>query len=86
MLMTRVDGSVTVPQSGSEPLTYLITNNYNVFYLVRGDAADSLDATQPADSTHWYIYRWIDLTGTSPKASGPATEQTTWGAIKARFR
>jgi hypothetical protein len=87
VLLTRVDGSVTVPQSGGEPLTYLITNNYHAFYLVRGDAADSLDFTQPADSLHWYVYRWVDLTGTAPKASGPATkETTTWAEVKATYR
>jgi hypothetical protein len=98
VLPTRVDGSITVPQSGSEPLTYLITNNYNQFYLVRGDVAASenrnLDTTQPADSTHWYIYRWVDLSGSSPAPNSIRTASTsdrttltpaTWGHVKASW-
>ena len=45
ILTTRVDGSITVPQSGGEPLTYVITNNLNAFYFVRGDSATGLDSS-----------------------------------------
>jgi hypothetical protein len=87
VLLTRVDGSITLPQSGGSPLTYLITNNLNEFKLVRGDAAASnLDSTQPADSTHWYIYRWVDLTGIAPRTDTPSVQSTSWASIKARFR
>jgi hypothetical protein len=86
VLLTRVDGSITVPQSGSEPLTFFFSNNLHEFHLVRGDAAVNLDASQPADAQHWYIYRWVDLTGTAPKASGPATKATTWADVKATYR
>jgi hypothetical protein len=89
---TRVDGGITVPQAGSEPLTYVISNNYNVFYLVRGDLAVNLDTTQPADDKHWYIYRWVDLSeAAGPVANGgvraastgaPPTTQVTWGRLK----
>ena len=85
VLATRVDGSITVPQSGAEPITYVITNNYNVFYLVRGDAAVNLDSTQPADAYHWYIYRWVDLSEASPKANGPTVAARTWGSLKAAY-
>jgi hypothetical protein len=85
VLLTRVDGSVTVPQSGS-PLTYEISNNLNEFYFVRGDSAVGLDSSQPADSTHWYVYRWIDLTGLAPDARRLQVESTTWGAVKGRYR
>jgi hypothetical protein len=85
VLATRVDGSITVPQAGSEPITYVITNNYNVFYLVRGDVAVNLDTTQPADDHHWYIYRWVDLSEAAPKANGPATQPKTWGSLKAAY-
>jgi hypothetical protein len=88
ILSTRVDGSITVPQPGSAPLTYVLSNNLNVFYLVRGDVAAGLDSTQPADSNHWYVYRWDDLTGSQAQESGRrARSQTlTWGRIKALYR
>jgi len=85
VLQTRVDGSITVPQSGASPLTYLITNNLNEFFLVRGDVAQGLDVTQSADSTHWYIYRWVDLTGTSPGGNTPLTQQQTWAFARAMY-
>lgn len=86
LLATRVDGSITVPQPGSEPLTYVITNNYSVFYIVRGDVAVGLDSTQPADAQHWYVYRWVDLTEATPKASRPSARANTWASIKAAYR
>jgi hypothetical protein len=87
VLLTRVDGEVDVPQTGSEPLTYLISNNLNELHLVRGDAAAGLDSTQAADSTRWYIYRWVDLTsGTpSPARSPLATQPATWGKLKGLY-
>ena len=91
-LFTRVDGLIVIPpSSGSQdPINYLIENNTNTFYLVRGDQASSLTASQPADSTHWYIYRWADVTAVSaspihtelPLPAQPAT----WGRLKALYR
>lgn len=92
VLATRIDGSVTVPQSGAEPLTYVIKNNQNVFYLIRGDVAVGLDSTQPADAGHWYIYRWVDqslayLPAPNSIHSEPqAAETPTWGRLKAAYR
>lgn len=89
VLATRVDGSITVPQMGSEPLTYVITNNYDVFYFVRGDVASGLDESQPADSLHWYVYKWTDLSQAylpRPDSRGTLTQPNTWGSIKARYR
>jgi len=95
VLATRVDGGITVPQAGSDPLTYVITNNYNVFYLVRGDVAAGLDPTEHADANHWYIYRWVDLseqTGPAPSSirtastSAPAAAPQTWGHLRADWR
>lgn len=88
LLATRVDGSITVPQSG-EPLTYVISNNYNVFYFVRGDSAVGLGASQPADSLHWYIYRWTDLSEAVPTPGRPSrllTQTSTWGRVKGLYR
>jgi len=92
VLATPVDGTITVPDpAGGEPLTYVIANNFNVFYIVRGDVAVNLDSTQPADTQHWYIYRWVDLTASSAvqarATDGPVpTSPVTWGAIKGRYR
>jgi len=86
VLATRVDGSITVPQSGAEPLTYGITNNYNAFYLVRGDVAANLDSTQPADAGHWYIYRWVDLSEVTPSGSRSTSKAQSWGSLRATYR
>ena len=83
VLSTRVDGSVTVPRESDTPRTYVIFNNYDTFYLVRGDAALSLDSSQPADSTHWYIYRWVDLTAKADSSS--QSDTVTWGALKGKY-
>jgi hypothetical protein len=86
MLATRIDGSFTVPQAGSEPLTYVISNNYNVFYFVRGDSAVGLSSSQPADAQHWYVYKWIDLSEASPGANRAVAKQSTWGSVKGTYR
>jgi len=86
VLATRVDGSITVPQPGSEPITYVITNNYNVFYFVRGDSAVGLGTSQPADSLHWYVYRWVDLSeASSGSGNRLLTQLPTWGKIKGMY-
>jgi len=91
LLATRVDGSITVPESGAEPLTFIMTNNYNVLYLIRGDVASDLDSSQPADAQHWYVYRWVDLSVESPAVQGVRVSPTpaqsfTWGHVKAAYR
>ena len=86
VLATRVDGSFTVPQAGSEPLIYVITNNYNVFYFVRGDSAVGLGSSQPADSLHWYVYRWVDLSEALPVANRAQVKSSTWGSVKSTYR
>jgi hypothetical protein len=89
VLATRVDGSVTVPQSGSEPLTYVIANNYDVFYFVRGDVAAGLDETQPADAQHWYLNKWVDLSQNyipRPDSRRGLVTTNTWGKLKALYR
>lgn len=86
-LFTRVDGEVVIPTS-PDPTTYLIANNTNVFYIVRGDQA-SLNPGQPADSAHWYIYRWVDLTvaSSAPRSLSPQPGQKrTWASLKAAYR
>lgn len=73
---TRVDGQIVIPTS-PDPTNFLIENNTNVFYLVRGDQAQ-LATGQPADSTHWYFYRWVDLTtATAAVAGGLRTASAT---------
>jgi hypothetical protein len=90
VLATRVDGDITVPQAGTEPLTYVLTNNYNVFYFVRGDSAIGLDSSQPADAQHWYVYKWLDLSAAPtprPNSVGtrPLTQPPTWGKLKGMY-
>ncbi len=85
VLYTTVDVSIEVPGD----LTYVVgqgTPQFHRFFLVRGDYADSLDADQPADSLHWYIWNWRDE---SPplKAEEPLSNQSaTWGLVKAVYR
>jgi hypothetical protein len=89
ILSTGLNGSITVPQSGSGPLTYVFSNNFNVFYLVRGDVAVGLDASQPADTRHWYVYKWVDQSTGGPAQLGgnrPGTVPLTWGKVKALYR
>src|SRR6185436_4621203 len=89
LLGTRVDGQIVIPPAppATDPTNYLIENNYNAFYLVRGDEAAGLSASQPADSIHWYIYRWVDLTVPPPNARSPqAAQAPTWGKIKGLYR
>lgn len=84
ILITRVDGTIVVPQAGGEDLTYIIVNNQNLFYLVRGDAATSLEASQPADTAHWYVYRWVDQTSTGGLRT--STHRPTWASVRASYR
>ena len=98
VLPTTVDAVVVVVPQGSylEPTTWVVTNNAHRFYLVRGDAAVELGPGQPADSTRWYIWRWIDETVMDSTAPGGApapdpaqptpTRRTTWGSIKGLYR
>jgi hypothetical protein len=90
VLDTRVDGSVTIPETVGQPLTYVITDNEEVFYFVRGDAAAGLDSTQVADDQHWYLYRWVDRSQSFlPRPNSKAAvlaKATTWGNIKAVYR
>jgi hypothetical protein len=90
VLATRVDGIVVVPHTGSqtEDTRYVIENNFHRFFLVRGDAAASLAAGQPADSTHWYVYHWMDETAypVAPASVRASTQMTTWGHVKAVYR
>jgi len=81
ILATRVDGQIVVPEPGTDPFTFVIENNFNVFYIVRGDAAAALEVGQPADAQHWYIDRWVDLTGTAG-GNRAQTVPATWGKLK----
>ncbi|HKA24921.1 MAG TPA: hypothetical protein VKF80_08080 [Candidatus Eisenbacteria bacterium] len=92
LLVTRIDGQITIPPTElrPDPTDFLIDNNLNALYFVRGDSATGLGPNQPADSQHWYIYRWVDLTeanGNTSPAEGPVpTRPTTWGRLKADYR
>jgi len=92
VVVTAVDMTIEVPQTGTEPITYHI-NARHEFYIVRGDAA-VLDPGQDASATRWYIRRWDDLSPPPPAAisrlaaiNGAATAATptTWGKMKDTF-
>jgi hypothetical protein len=88
ILDTRVDGTITVPQSGGS-LVYSIANNEDIIYFVRGDAAALVDTTQVADAQHWYVYKWKDVSQNfipRPNSSGVLAKASTWGGIKATYR
>ena len=88
-LFTRVDAQIVIPTS-PDPTNFLIENNTNIFYLVRGDHALELTASQPADSTHWYVYRWVDITTASASPGSPdsplPSSPATWGKVKGLYR
>ncbi len=104
MLATRVDGIIIVPpsQGQTQETRYIIDNNNHRFYLARGDAQfDSTGrfitpAGERADSTRWYIYRWIDetaqpvavggLQSASAAVNRVSNPLATWGEVKAASR
>ena len=97
VLSTPVDAVVVaLPDStGAEPTRYIVMNNSHRFYLVRGDAANGLTPSQPADSVHWYIWAWRDETvgfrvpagrGADAAAVPTPTVPTTWGKVKGVYR
>jgi hypothetical protein len=97
VLATRLDGFVELPPVApqTEPTRYIIDNNVARIFLVRGDAARDVSNNPtvlpplPADSTRWYIYRWLDETqalGGAPGAEPTPARTVTWGAILASCR
>jgi hypothetical protein len=91
VLSTPVDGVILVSPTppATDPTQYIVANNSHRFFLVRGDAAAGLKATQPADSTRWSIWKWKDETtgvGGAPTAVQGATLPSTWGGLKATYR
>jgi hypothetical protein len=87
VLSTPVDAVIEVPPDppATDPLKYVITNNSHRFFLVRGDVAAGLRADQVADSTHWYIWKWLDETAGYAAAPG-ATVPNSWGRVKGLYR
>jgi len=74
-----------VDVSDTSGVTSFEINAPQDLYLVRGDAA-VLDAGQPADSLHWYIHHWDDLSPPPPAGGTAGQVPTTWGRLKARYR
>ena len=86
VLTTRVDGEITVHRAiPSGDFVFELFDNQHEFYFVRGDSAKGLDATQPADSLHWYLYRWLDRTWMFADLR-PTSPQSTWGTVKGIYR
>jgi hypothetical protein len=87
VIVTAVDMTIDVPQAGADPIQYLV-NARDEFYLVRGDAA-VISGSANADTTHWYIRRWDDLTTVTSIGKLPVinpSRTTSLGSIKARYR
>ncbi len=86
MLHTTIDLSIEVPGD----LVYHVGQGvpqFNRFFLVRGDFADSLDTDQPADTSHWYIRNWRDQSADLGKPSRALmNDQSAWGRIKGLYR
>jgi hypothetical protein len=61
---------------------YQIDGRYQ-FWMVRGEAA-ALGPGQPADSLHWYIYRWDDQS-TPADALAKPPPLVSWGRLKAVY-
>jgi hypothetical protein len=97
-IVPSIDLQITILNGAIETIYEIASRQ--AFYLVRGDAA-RLDAGQPADSLHWYVKRWDDLStafpgvastpgGARPGDTVPArvlpTEPASWGRLKAIYR
>jgi hypothetical protein len=82
---------VTIPDGSGGFVSYNLDGRQD-FALVRGDAA-LLPAGLPADSTHWYVRQWSDLsipvvarTKPLPTIAMPLPASTmTWGRLKSHF-
>ena len=84
VVVTIVDGSIEVP-GDPDPVLYHISARHE-FHVVRGDAG-ILASGAIADSTHWYLRRWDDLsTATASKfpVINPATPNS-WGRIRSQY-
>ena len=84
VVVVTVDGTIEVPSS-PDPVSYHISARHE-FCLVRGDAA-VVASGAIADSTHWYLRRWDDLSLTLTSkfpVINPATAQT-WGSIRSQY-
>jgi hypothetical protein len=86
IVVTGLDGTIEVPQAGTDPAFYNISARHE-YYLVRGDAA-VLSAGASADTTHWYLRRWDDLSAPA-FSKGPVinpSRSSSFGSIRALYR
>jgi hypothetical protein len=99
LLYTPITLTIHLPPSVDDPegTTFVIGGADPVpqrFFLVRGDAATGLNADQPADSLHWFMWFWRDesIPGYGPESrpggrnSPWHANDATWGRLKALFR
>jgi len=79
---------VPLPPPSTNPLMYYVEADYHRLFLVRGDAAVGLASDQPADSAHWYVWRWKDECFSLPGPAMPAEvpSPVTWGTVKGTYR
>ena len=85
----RTSVMLTVDAADSLGTLFREIRGFAKFYMVRGDSAaipdDQIRQGVGPDSTRWWIQLWEDETLPAGSRANPALN-TTWGAIKARFR
>jgi hypothetical protein len=85
LVITQFNATIEVP-TAPDPTTYPISSRQEL-YLVRGDAA-VLPAGALADTTHWYVRKWDDLSVSTAFAKGPVinpSQTTSLGHVKAHY-
>ena len=97
VLLTPITLTIDVPPrpGETEGTTFLVgaggSPSVQRFFFVRGDEAQ-LEPGQPADSLHWYLWRWRDESTPQLKPHpgsrlGPLeSNEATWGQVKAFYR
>jgi hypothetical protein len=86
VVVTVFGGAIEVP--GSPDTTVYEIASRQELYVVRGDAA-VLPAGAAADTTHWYVRRWDDLTSPVGSPKLPTTNPgrgSSLGIIKSMYR
>jgi hypothetical protein len=105
-LFTPVNLTIQLPPSADDPegSTFVVGGAdpaVHRFFLVRGDAANSLSTDQPADAAHWYIWYWRDESTVTSRSEPPSenelygetnhprmveSKSNTWGQVKGLYR
>jgi len=66
------------------PYAYIMETANDLYYITSGAPAAQFDLRNVDGK--WKLVRWYDLGGTALSQSAPATEETTWGLVKALYQ